>query len=414
MTSTSESALYAGLVLPAERKPIPVGLLAIGRRGVNEYGDFAYGLRYRAREDAIALNPAFMPTRSGSFAFPPRRLRDGGALNLTLRDALPDAWGELVLRYDNNWTPLSTEELLLKTNANRVGALVFSRTRDMPAMSVAEGRVRLEDLAEAVRCLSFEMEVPKALRRLLVKGGTLGGARPKASLIRDHGLWIAKFPAKGDELDIQTLEACTLGLAALCGIHVAQFKLQPLQKINALLLRRFDRPGTVKEGQRIHYLSAAAFTDSPYHSNKGSYTGLAAQLRMHGSAVPGDLPELFRRLVFNILVDNSDDHVKNHGVLHTGRNLYSLSPAFDLVPQLTNLGYTGMAITEGSETPHLDAVLDVASHFGLSKAVASREIKRIRDVLSGWKAVFIAGGADAGLLRRVDHCFKQQAKMVTT
>lgn len=101
------------------------------------------------------------------------------------------------------------------------------------------------------------------------------------------------------------------------------------------------------------------------------------------------------------------------GVLHTGRNLYALSPAFDMVPQLTNLGYMGMAITEGSGTPHLDAVLGVASHFGLTKAVATREIRRIRDVLSGWKAVFVAEGADEVMLRRVDHCFKQQEKMVT-
>lgn len=413
MISTSEHVLYTGMYLPEERKATPVGLLRIGRRGVNEYGDFAYGLRYRAKDDAIALNPAFMPTKSAAFTFQPRRLRDGGALNLTFKDSLPDAWGELVLRYENNWKPLTTEQMLLKTNANRVGALVFSLTSEMPATSPADGRVRLDDLAEAARCLAFELEVPKELKQLLGRWGTLGGARPKASLIRDHTLWIAKFPAKGDEVDVQTLEACTLRLADLCGIRVPQFKLEPLQKINTLLVRRFDRPGTVKQGQRIHYLSAAAFTDSPYDSNKGSYTGLANQLRLHGSKVPGDLLDLFRRLVFNVLIDNTDDHVKNHGVLHTGSNLYELSPAFDMVPQLTNLGYMGMAITEGSETPHLDAVLKVASHFGLLNAAASREIKRIRDVLSGWKAVFVAGGANDSLLRRVDHCFKVQAKLAT-
>ena len=413
MISTSESVLYAGMYLPGEQNATPVGLLTLGRQGVNEYGDFAYGLRYRARDDAMALNPAFMPTKTATFSLPPHRLRDGGALNLTFKDCLPDAWGELVLRYENNWKPLSSVEMLLKTNASRVGALVFSRSREMPAATTVDGGVRLEDLAEAARCLAFDMDVPKELKRLLFRGGTLGGARPKASLVRDHALWIAKFPAKGDEVDVQMLEACTLRLADLCGIRVSQFKLEPLQKINVLLLRRFDRPGAVKDGQRIHYLSAAAFTDSPYDSNQGSYTGLASQLRVHGSKVATDLPELFRRLVFNVLIDNTDDHVKNHGVLHTDRNLYELSPAFDVVPQLTNLGYMGMAITEGSETPHLDAVLKVASHFGLSNAAASQEIQRIHKVVAGWKPVFVAEGANKDLLRRVEHCFKEQAKLAT-
>jgi serine/threonine-protein kinase HipA len=354
-----------------------------------------------------------MPTATASFSFPPRRLRDGGALNLTFKDCLPDAWGELVLRYENNWKPLDAESMLLKTNENRVGALVFSPTMDMPPASPGKGQVRLKDLAEAAHCLAFEMDVPKELKRLLVKGGTLGGARPKASLVRDAALWIAKFPARGDEVDVELLEACTLRLAGLCDIRVPDFNLEPLQKINALLVRRFDRPGTVKEGQRIHYLSAAAFTDSPYESNQGSYVGLANRLRMHGSAVSRDLPELFRRLVFNVLIDNTDDHVKNHGVLHCGRNLYELSPAFDMVPQLTNLGYMGMAISEGNETPHLDAVLDAASHFGLSRAAAATAIKRIGDVVAGWKPVFVAEGADEQLLRRIEHCFKVQQKMVT-
>ena len=410
--AADERALYVGMYLPAAKAPVPVGLLTLGRRGVTEYGGFAYGRLYRTRDDAIALNPGFMPTATASFDFPPRRLRDGGALNLTLRDCLPDAWGELVLRYENNWQPLSAAEMLLKTNDYRVGALVFSPAIEMPAPAPSTAGVRLEDLAEAARCLAFDMDVPKPLRRLLTQGGTLGGTRPKASLLRDAALWMAKFPAKGDEVDVEILEACTLRLAALCDIRVPAFELAPLGRLNALLLRRFDRPGPDPACPRIHYLSAAAFTDSPYDSNAGSYVGLANQLRLHGAMVARDLPELFRRLVFNVLIDNTDDHVKNHGVLHAGGNLYELSPAFDMVPQLSNLGYMGMAINEGSEIPHLDAVRAAAAHFGLSRMAADATIGRIRKVVAGWKAVFVAGGADELLLRRVEHCFKTQAKLV--
>lgn len=401
------------MYLPDARSPVPVGLLTLVRRGVTESGGFEYGRRYRAQGGAMALNPAFMPIAPTSFSFPPRRLRDGGALNLSFKDCLPDAWGELVLRCENDWKPLTADEMLLKTNDYRVGALVFAPALDMPPPLAELAPVRLDDLAEAARCLSFELEVPKRLKRFLPRGGTLGGARPKASLVRDAALWIAKFPARDDEVDVQLLEACTLKLARLCDIRVPDFELAPLQKINALLVRRFDRPGHFKDGRRIHYLSAAAFTDSPYDSNQGSYVGLANQLRRHGSMVPRDLPELFRRLVFNVLIDNSDDHVKNHGVLHTGVNLYELSPAFDMVPQLTNLGYMGMAINEGIEAPHLDSVRDAAGHFGLSKTAASATIKQIRQVVAAWKAVFVAEGADKPLLRRVEHCFAVQEKMVT-
>lgn len=413
LAAANDRTLFAGMYLPGAGSPIPVGLLTLIRRGVTESGTFDYGRLYRARQDAVSLNPAFMPTASPSFSFPPRRLRDGGALNLTFKDCLPDAWGELVLRYENDWKPLDAEEMLLKTNDYRVGALVFSRTLDMPSSPAELAPVRLEDLAQAAHCLAFDMDVPKRLKQLLVRGGTLGGARPKASLAHNAALWIAKFPAKGDEVDVQLLETSTLKLARMCDIRVPDFELTPLQKINALLVRRFDRPGRIEDGHRIHYLSAAAFTDSPYDSNQGSYVGLANQLRVHGSMVSRDLPELFRRLVFNVLIDNSDDHVKNHGVLHTGSNLYELSPAFDMVPQLTNLGYMGMAIAEGSETPHLDAVLDAAGHFGLSKSAAAATIKRIREVVAGWKPVFVAEGADGLLLKRVAHCLKVQEKLVT-
>ena len=149
LAATDERALYTGIYLPGAYSPLPAGLLTLGRRGVTEYGGFEYGRLYRARENAIALNPGFMPTATASFDFPPRRLRDGGALNLTFRDCLPDAWGELVLRYENNWKPLAAREMLLKTNDYRVGALVFSPSLEMPPSFVEQTPVSLEDLAEA-------------------------------------------------------------------------------------------------------------------------------------------------------------------------------------------------------------------------------------------------------------------------
>lgn len=412
MIWTSETRLRTSLFMPGEAVATPVGQLLVARHGVMEESVFTYGERYRNHPDAMALNPAFMPVAQVVFETPPCRIRDGGTLSLTIRDALPDAWGELVLRCQNDWQPLTPTDMLLLTNEDRAGAMVFSPAGSEVPPPVPLPPYRLEDLADAAQRLVFDMEVPKSLRRLLLKGGSLGGARPKVALVHRDEAWIAKFSARDDEVDVPLLEFCTLRLAERCGIRVPACELVRMGKQHVLLLRRFDRPGLAVSGLRTHYLSAAAFTDSPYASDKGSYVALAQQLRRHGSGVKRDLSELFRRLVFNLLIDNSDDHVKNHGVLHVGSNRYALSPAFDLVPQLSNLGYMGMAITEGNNVPHLDGALAATSHFGLSQEEGAKIIADVRASVSGWCEVFVAAGADAGLLRRVESTFVRQAKLV--
>lgn len=310
MSSTSD-ALYVGMVLPSATVAVPAGRLLLQRQGTVEDGEFAYGERYQSRPDALALNPSIMPLGAETFRLPPRPMRDGGALNATFQDALPDAWGQRVLRDQHGGRTLSAAEMLLATNAERVGALVFSAEVQMPdlADSALAKDTTLEALAEAAHRLDYGMDVPKAMKRLLRGGGSLGGARPKAPVVLEGREWIAKFPARGDDIDVPLLEAGTLELAADCGIRVPEHRLERIGRINALLVRRFDRPG---DGQRIHYLSAAALIDSPYGTDSGSYVALAEQLRRHGADVAADLAELYRRLVFNVLIDNSDDHVKNH------------------------------------------------------------------------------------------------------
>ncbi|MBN8441491.1 MAG: type II toxin-antitoxin system HipA family toxin [Thauera sp.] len=412
MSSISERSLYVGLHLPGASLPVPAGLMRVVRDGLSEEGVFAYGRGYLARPDAVSLNPAYLPLGPGVTTMPRRRLRDGGALNQTFRDALPDAWGRLVLAARNDWRELDDVDVLLATNADRVGAMTFAESPSLGAVDGPLERYALEDLAEAAHRLAFDMEVPREMRRLLRHGGSLGGVRPKATLIRGDALWMAKFPARDDELDVETLEACTMALARRCGIRVPEFELVPLRSARALVLRRFDRPGSIERDLRLHYLSAAAFTDSPYASSEGSYVRLARHLRLHGADVASDLRELFRRLVFNLFIDNSDDHVKNHGVLHVAADRFRLAPAFDLVPQLGNLGYQGMAIVDGRPESDLSLALDHSAEFGLSRHQASDEIQHIRVGVGAWRSVFEATGADAQIMRRVEHCFGQQARLI--
>lgn len=409
----SERTLYVGVDSGAGEPIAPAGILKLARHGVVESGEFAYGQRYLQSPQASALNPNYLPLRSASLALPERRIRDGGALPLTFRDALPDSWGRRVLeaQYGNT---LSDINVLLLTNADRVGAMVFAEHLPIQSeLSVAD-LIRLDELADAVRQLEFSMEITPAMKRLLQRGGTLGGARPKATFIRDEVRWMAKFPARGDEYDVEILEAATLTLARQCGIQVSEFFVQPLHIGHALLLRRFDRLGSLAVERRIHFLSASALLDVPYESSGGSYVELAQTLRCVSADPARDLHQLYIRMVFNLVIDNSDDHVKNHGVLLAGNKDYLLSPAFDLVPQLTNIGYQQLAIFPGKFESHIDLVREAVPHFGISPDKAN-EI--VADITSKCETEFdgiLRGlGANKMLVERVRVCVKKQARLIT-
>lgn len=405
--------MYVGLLAPGQQTANAVALVKLEQSNGFEQGTLAYGRQYLSSDNPTALNPAYLPLQPDVFAMPLARTRDGGALHLTLQDALPDAWGRLVIQARNGWQSLSDVDILLQTNADRVGAMVFTEQRALlPSLELALEAFSLEELAKAAHALAFDMDVPQGMRRLLNNGGSLGGARPKASIVRNGELWIAKFPAKDDELDVQLLEACTLALARQCGIQVPDFEVVRLGNIHVLLLRRFDRPGKVDSGGRIHFLSAAAFTNSPYHSNAGSYVKLARHLRQYGANVAADLAQLFRRMVFNMAMDNSDDHVKNHGVLHVGSNRYVLSPAYDLVPQLTNLGYMGMAIAEEQMAASLALARSNAAHFGLSTLATEQIISEVLQGVTHWRPVFESMGVARPALKRIAACLMRQMQII--
>ncbi len=410
--ATSEHGLYIGLYLPGDQQPTSAALMKLRRDGLRESGHFAYGLGYLNNPAAIALNPLHLPLHSETYVLPDRLLRDGGAMPLTVKDALPDAWGRVVLTHELGGRIPSERELLLLTNDDRVGAMVFSETRDMPTPAELPHH-ELGQLAEAVRRLQYGMEIPKPLKRLLQRGGSLGGARPKASFTHEDALWLAKFSAAGDPLDVQILEAASLGLAARCGIRVPQhFTLPVGHGETAFLSRRFDRFGT-NARQRAHFLSASALLDIPYESSAGSYIDFARELRRLSASPAADLEELFRRLIFNLLIDNSDDHLKNHGMLYAGNGFYRLSPAFDVVPQLTNLGYQMLSIDGETQTSHLDLAIQVAPHFDLSIDRGNAITKEMATtVYGGWRAHAQTAGVPDTIRKRLDGCFMRQGEII--
>lgn len=411
----SESALYVGLYLPGEEAPTTAALLKLERNNLQESGHLAYGLGYLERPAAQALNPLHLPLQRETFRLPTRLLRDGGALPLSIKDALPDAWGLRVLAHELGGRLPSEREQLLLTNEDRVGAMVFSESRDMPAPAELPHHEypQLTQLADAVRRLQYDMEIPPPLKRLLLRGGSLGGARPKASFTHNHALWLAKFPAAGDPLDVQVLEATALGLAMNCGIQVAQCMTMPLGRgETAFLSRRFDRLGQNAQ-QRLHYLSASALLDIPYESSDGSYVEFARVIRRLSLRPGADLKELFRRLIFNLLIDNSDDHLKNHGMLCSGKDRYVLSPAFDVVPQLTNLGYQMLSIDGSTQESSLELAVQSAAHFDLSADQASTIIKEIAGIVYGqWWLHTKVHHVPETLRKRLQGCFGRQKEII--
>lgn len=408
MSVTSNRTIYVGLASNVHQSITPAGILKIARRGNIELSEFAYGKGFLASPNSFALNELHLKLADAPTSVPERRIRDGGALPLTISDALPDSWGRRVLEAQQGRT-LDDIDTLLLTNANRVGAMVFSEKLPIQINLADNDVFSLEEMSDAVRRIELAMEIPAPMRRLLNKGSSLGGARPKADFIHDNKRWIAKFPANGDVHDVELLEAAILHLATECSIDVSPHKLEIINNGHALLLRRFDRVGDIDDETRIHYLSASALMNVAYESNGGSYVEFAQVIRRISADPDYDLHQLYRRLIFNLVIDNTDDHVKNHGMLHVSGNQYKLSPAFDVVMQLNNLGYQELAIIPGNNNSRLSLAIQAAPHFGIFEHKALEIIDEIEHKANHMLLSIIERlGGDNVLQNRVRRCLVRQ------
>jgi serine/threonine-protein kinase HipA len=227
-------------------------------------------------------------------------------------------------------------------------------------------------------------------RRLIAPGVSLGGARPKALIDLDDQPWVLKFGEPGDEIDTPLVEHATMTLAAKAGIEVAATRPIPLRQGHAVAVRRFDRNG----GQRLHALSAHVALRAA--SEGLGYPELAQLLRRRGVAEAGQgraqMQELFRRMVFNILIDNTDDHEKNHALLMTDQGDYGLSPAFDVLPAGQALGYQQMRVGHDGADATLANALSEHHLFGLDRAQAESQVRQVAGVVHHWKRHFYAVG----------------------
>ncbi|MDG5974872.1 HipA domain-containing protein [Hydrogenophaga taeniospiralis CCUG 15921] len=321
-------------------------------------------------------------------------------------DARPDRWGERIIRQIERPARLSVLEMLLFAGDDRFGALGVSVSAEQYIPRRLGPYPVLGDLARlsaAVEDVQTQAPITADLQRLIQPGVTLGGARPKALLQTDAGPCVVKFSELDDAVDTPLVEHATLTLAAMAGMHVATTGVLPLpsrhgKTRHALTIERFDRLGDI----RLHCLSAKTLLRAARLPE--SYGALATVLLRlgHPDRQGAMREELFRRMVFNILMDNTDDHERNHSVRLTFDGYHELTPAYDVVPTLQNLGYQAMSVGSAGAASSLDNALTELSEFGIKRARAIELIQQVARTVDGWEAHFTQLGvsvADLEILR---------------
>jgi serine/threonine-protein kinase HipA len=293
--------------------------------------------------------------------------------------------------------------LLGVSDESRSGALRFRRGGEY----VASDRgvpplVRLGALLDAAQRFEHDEDADEDLALLVAPGSSLGGARPKASVLDQHGrLSIAKFPRDADEYSVERWEWVAMQLARTAGVQIPDVDLVEVAGKQVLLSRRFDR----MEGERVHFASALtllALRDGEH----ASYPEIAEILQRDGSQPRADCEQLFRRMVFNIVVANVDDHLRNHGFLRTPTG-WTLSPAFDLnpVPADVRPRILSTNVTLDDATGSLGAARESATYFGLSDSTADAITRQVQAAVAGWRAVATAGGASQRECQRMQSAF---------
>jgi serine/threonine-protein kinase HipA len=378
---TPRDTLFLWL-LTQPTQPVLVGELNMLRtvRGVSlRYAPEWIERGFALSEDLPLLAEEFLPREKDTAA---------GAVD----DARPDRWGERVIRLLDKPARLSLLEYLYFAGDDRFGALGISTGKDRYAPRTTGPLPVLADaetIHEMVRKVLANEPLPAAHRRLLAPGVTMGGARPKALLDIKGEQWVVKF-SDDDPADTPLIEHASMTLAEKAGIRVAKTQAIRLVDGHAVAIKRFDRDGR----RRVHALSANVALRAA--SENLGYPELAQLLRRRG-VIEGDthlahMRELFRRMVFNILIDNTDDHEKNHVLLANDAQQYELSPAFDVLPSGQALGYQQMRVGIDGADSTLDNALSMANQFALKKDQAVAEVAAVARVIGTWKEHFAASG----------------------
>ena len=398
------------------QNPTLMGILYVNSLKGGESYSFEYDREWLKKTSLkITLDPELMPYSGRQYPF-------GKAIFGLFSDSSPDRWGrvlmnkrERILAGKEGRKPAKlydSDYLLGVYDETRLGGIRFKTEPNGAFLSddketAAPPWASLRTLEEASR--NFENEdtalSEKWLNQLIRPGSSLGGARPKATVIDpNEQLWIAKFPSKNDENDSGAWEMVTHDLAKLCGLHVPEAKLEKFSNLGSTyLVKRFDRILS----KRIHFASAMTLlgkTDGASAADGTSYLDIAAFIKSYGAQPKQDLIELWKRIVFNMAVSNTDDHLRNHAFIFT-ENGWRLSPLYDVnpVPYGDELS---LNVDEEDNSINIDLVIQTAVRFGISETDATTYAKDILTIVKeNWEKRATALGLSRRLIEEMRPAF---------
>jgi serine/threonine-protein kinase HipA len=380
---------------------IRVGTLRFEGRG-REHSVFTYDDAWIQHPAGFPISPT-MPFRQNTYFVTKGSDTHSSAFPGPISDTTPDAWGRAIVHRDEapRDRPINDLDYLTAVDdASRLGALRFKGVGGdflrpaLPGQPRVPPVVEIEALMRASDAVEARTQTQKDILRLLGNGSSLGGARPKCTVIEPDGtLSIAKFTSKRDTLAVERAEVATLRLANKVGITAAEARVLDVAGRAVALIQRFDR----KLGKRVPYVSAQTMLGRE-RADGGSYEAMAEVIRAHCAQPAVELRELFSRVAFTVLVGNTDDHLRNHGFLHAGRGQWELSPAFDVNPSPDRGRVLKTRISETSgEEASIDLLLKNANLFGLQGAEADQVVSAMSATVSAsWRDLM----KDAGMKPR--------------
>ncbi|MBK9441446.1 MAG: HipA domain-containing protein [Comamonadaceae bacterium] len=403
-----EQSCYVYIQLPGTFEWVPCASLKIKEVGSSAFeGTFTYGKKYLARHNVVALDQYRLPLTQR-----PQKFTKLKGIPGAIRDASPDAWGRRVIqaKLDRPEADIQEMEYLLNGPGDGAGNLRFGLSVDPPGPNRRFNQThQLQSLILAAQKLDEDGRLPDEVLEELEPGTSMGGARPKVTVEDAQKIWLAKLPEKGDRHNNQGIEFATLALARAAGLRVCGTRLEKVGLSDVLMLQRFDREWNPDAKAYARYGLVSGLTvldaeDGYLGRERWSYLLLADELRRWSVKPDEDRRELFRRMVFNAMVTNNDDHPRNHALIQTSAG-WRLSPAYDIVPvALVSQERRDLALNAGNfgRSASLYNLLSRCDVFGLSREDAQAQVSAMLEVVKGWKALFAGLGIESRTLEMLD------------
>lgn len=379
-----------------EDTPVICGVVTLDTK--KQYGEFRYGKSYLLRDDAFALDPLNLPLGNSIYTTTNQK----GVFGVLL-DAGADSWGQKVILSLHNTKPKNALEFLLAGAGMGVGSLVFSLSSSSSKSKVNKNTLGdIPMLLMAKDAILNDEEIPKEAKKAFEYGSSMGGARPKTTVSDQDITYLAKFNRSDDLFNHAKVEHASMNMLNELPGRVASTKVLETDNGDVLLVERFDLLGACPTH---HFISANSLINLRSVNNstlcdRYSY-GFLSEFILKYSSVPDDAAELFHRMVFNVLIGNTDDHTRNHAFLYSFKNKdWRLSPAYDVLPINANNQH-GIGIGLDGRNGTIKNLLSQSERFGLKRYKAEKIIKEVLDLVSQWPHYFKKHGVGDGDIERL-------------